>query len=300
MEPRHAAGEPSVDRETARQVDPGQAPDSFDPWRLEGPSLDDEGGLPSAHADRLMALGSMVTEIAHEINNLLSPILVYSDLAHRPKAKEEIKSKALQVTQHCAKHAALYLESIMDLARPYYDPAEAGHKPASEPGDGVVSCDLPSIWAKVELLLAPELRRRDVELTQSFEIEPVNMSEVHLHQMLLNLTSNAARSLPDQGGKISVSSSLKTVKDINPSLIVEFADNGPGLPEEIRKAVFEAEDEGGDLSSLPREVAGHGFGLRICRRLARRWGGELVYCPRDEPGAVFQLILPSDAKPLSR
>src|SRR5690606_34674136 len=112
---------------------------------------------------------------------------------------------------------------------------------------------------------------------------------IRLRQVLDNLLSNALKYTPPPG-RIEVRT--RTCRDPEPSrpgewLVVEVADNGPGIPVEHREAVFDEVARLHDNSP----IKGHGLGLPTARALARRLGGGLTI-EDSEPGATFAIWIP--------
>jgi PAS domain S-box-containing protein len=104
-------------------------------------------------------------------------------------------------------------------------------------------------------------------------------------QVVLNLLSNAVKYTPN-GGTISVKCRKA---DITVSVIV--CDNGPGIPDSMREAIFEPFVQVG--RSLTSMKEGTGLGLAISRELAKAMGGSLTFEPRPEGGSRFTLTLPA-------
>ncbi len=116
---------------------------------------------------------------------------------------------------------------------------------------------------------------------------PAEVDVGRCRQIVVNLLSNAIRHSPE-GGAIVVSLELEAAQSL---LTVE--DDGPGVPEAMREAVFEPYRQAGD-DDLSR--GGYGLGLAIVRQLARLHGGGASV--EDTPrGARFRVILPLSAPP---
>ena len=100
-----------------------------------------------------------------------------------------------------------------------------------------------------------------------------------IFRVLMNLARNAIQAM-SQGGEIVVSASWGGA-----GIIVEFADNGPGLPDKARQHLFEP-----FIGSTRTE--GTGLGLAIAKELVVAHGGDLTLLRSDPGGAVFRLDLP--------
>jgi signal transduction histidine kinase len=105
-------------------------------------------------------------------------------------------------------------------------------------------------------------------------------------RILRILLDNAVRASPVDGH-------ITVELNLGPEALVRVSDEGPGVPEDEREAIFERFSRGRDTAGQ----AGFGLGLAIGRELARRMGGELVLEPSRPCGAVFTLRLPAALAP---
>jgi signal transduction histidine kinase len=104
-----------------------------------------------------------------------------------------------------------------------------------------------------------------------------------VERMLENLLSNAARHTPpDSHIWVRV-----TAEDGGAMLVVE--DDGPGVPDDMKKAIFEAFQRGSDAAGLP----GTGIGLSLVARFAELHGGRAWVEDRPGGGASFRVFLPN-------
>ena len=112
--------------------------------------------------------------------------------------------------------------------------------------------------------------------------------EDRLLQVLLNLLSNAAKFVPQQGGQVV----LRLQADAA-GLTVTVQDNGPGVPVEQRALIFEKFRQGGDASHRPQ---GTGLGLPISRQIIEHHGGQMWLRTEPGQGAAFCFTLPWQAQ----
>lgn len=143
--------------------------------------------------------------------------------------------------------------------------------------------------ARVELAALAERAATDARATHHREIivsvtgSPcVAGDDVALARVLENLLGNAAKYAPE--GPIELS-----IAERDGRVIVDVADQGPGIPEDQRESIFEP------FARLKRddELPGTGLGLAVVRGVAERLGGSASALPREGGGLVMRLDLPA-------
>jgi signal transduction histidine kinase len=105
-----------------------------------------------------------------------------------------------------------------------------------------------------------------------------------LTQVLLTLLSNAAKFVPQGRGRIEVRLSADAA-----GVSVQVQDNGPGVPVEQQKLIFEKFRQGGDAANRPQ---GTGLGLPISRQIVEHFGGRMWLRCEPGHGACFGFDLP--------
>ena len=110
-----------------------------------------------------------------------------------------------------------------------------------------------------------------------------------LMQVVLNLLSNAAKFVPEQGGRVDIVLSTDAA-----GVSVSVQDNGPGVPAAQQTLVFEKFRQGGDGVSRPQ---GTGLGLPISRQIIAHFGGRLWLDSGATAGARFVFWLPCNTIP---
>jgi signal transduction histidine kinase len=117
-------------------------------------------------------------------------------------------------------------------------------------------------------------------------LPPVRGDRERLRQVIQNLVDNAVK-YSSAGGEVRVSAGTE-----NGRIRVDVRDEGPGIPVEDQKLIFEKFGR----SSVPGgAVPGTGLGLFIARSIVEAHGGWLDVASAPEAGAVFTLALPLDA-----
>jgi signal transduction histidine kinase len=203
-------------------------------------------------------------------------------------------------------NAAVALQSAVGTLGRSLDPAEASR--AIEQAQGVirrVSATLDNTVAATALLngegrlstvdadlqvlidlclgdLPPEARPR-VQVAYRADARSARLEPTLVRLALRNLLTNATLYAPP-GSPVE----LRVLDSDEPlALVLEVADQGPGIPDELHDRIF---DEGvrGEQSTVP----GYGLGLHVVKRVARLHGGRIDWRPNDPRGSVFRLTLP--------
>ena len=229
-------------------------------------------------AEKLGAIGQLVSGVAHEINN---PAAIISGSA-QTMLLDDLKPDHREMVQ------AMYDEAtrIGRITQNLLAFARAGGKERT-------LIDLNDIVRRTVALRAYHLSTVDVTITLDLDATNPkiwsNASE--LQQMLLNLVINAEQAVLTVAPPRSVTvRSRASERDVR----LEVADNGPGVPPEIRNRVFDP------FFTTKPEGVGTGLGLSICYGIARDHGGRIWVEPEPGQGARFLIDLPRDPRTQAR
>ncbi len=242
------------------------------------------GTLSSLHGDmeqvhRLATLGTLAASIAHEINNILTPVLGYAQLAKSDPSDVDLQAKALDRAIAGVEATSAIVDAILGFARP-----DKQDQPAriSDVLDAALTC----------LARKPEKDgvRLHMDVDPSFAVQ---MRAVSLQQVLINLLLNAFTALSGKRGEVYVS-----VVEIESRMMqITIADTGPGIPPEIQRTLFEPFVTT-NQSNAPRQ--GSGLGLAVCKQLIQAAGGTITVQTKLGQGTAFTLRLPTaDSQPIA-
>ncbi|MCC5786949.1 MAG: HAMP domain-containing histidine kinase [Phycisphaerales bacterium] len=215
-------------------------------------------------SDRLATLGLAAAMLAHEFNNLLTPIKMATGAAKAKRGDPAAMARAVEVADKNATRATEIADSILRLAGEPRSPAEAADVLMAT--DDALNC------------LGGELHQDRVEVL--CDVAPglkVPMAQGALQQVLLNLILNARDAMRPRGGRLSIRTDCSTG---NIRIIVE--DTGRGMaPEELAEAfrAFRRREESG----------GVGLGLTICQKLVETAGGEIRAASEVGVGTRFEI-----------
>jgi two-component system NtrC family sensor kinase len=223
------------------------------------------------HAEKMAAVGQLVSGVAHEVNNPLTAILGFADLMMDNPELPESARKDLRVILQEAQRTKQIVQNLLSFARqmpPQWKPIQ-----------------LNPILKRTLQLRAYDFHSRGVAVTESYDDSlPLVMGDSQqLQQVFLNILNNAYDAVRDTGPgpRIEISSLRK-----DDFVEVLFRDNGSGIsqPERIFDPFFTTKQVG----------EGTGLGLSICYGIVKEHGGE-IFCSNNTagPGATFTVRFPA-------
>ncbi len=226
-------------------------------------------------SQRLATIGTISAVIAHEFNNLLTPIISYSQFALQSAQSEkpdlELIQKALGKSFTSATKAGRICQSMLALAR-----GESSFGPV----------DVQHLVDETLAVMARDPKKDGIALR--VHIQPglrVLGDAVQLEQVLLNLLINARQSMLGKGGSLSI----KAVAD-GPMVRLQVIDSGCGVPEKLLGRIFEPFFT--TKGTVRRgESKGTGLGLAICKQIIEHHQGRIEVQSQVGKGTCFTLQL---------
>ncbi len=224
----------------------------------------------AAHREKMHALGLMTASLAHEVGNPLAAATVSLDVCSHKLAKGAV-APARRYLEHAVeelRRTEAIIRSVLDFGR-----KEADGGASARLDLGELAC---SALRLVRLSRGARKRRLSVRLPD--DLPAAFGNDGMAHQVLVNLLLNAVDASPEHG-EIVVEGGYDARM-----VWLDVCDQGAGIPEEMREAVFSA------LFTTKRQ--GSGLGLSISRDLMRRMGGELALVQGDGGSCRFRMSLP--------
>jgi two-component system NtrC family sensor kinase len=229
-------------------------------------------------AERLATMGQLLAGIAHELNNPLSVVLGQASLLHAD-ARGGLLAERAQEILRAAERCARIVRNFLALARQRPPERQQVH--------------LNHVVQEVVELLAYTLRANavHVHLHLADELPPLWADPDQLHQVVLNLSTNAYQAMVETPTPRRLTFTTQ-FDDERARVILEVADTGPGILPEIATRIFEP------FSTTKPLGVGTGLGLSLCKGIVEGHGGTIGVESQSGHGAVFRIDLPVDVAPV--
>ncbi len=217
--------------------------------------------------EKLTALGRMAAGIAHEINNPLAGILLFSSNLVKKANKGPIK-EGLEIIVRESQRCKIIIQEMLEFAR--------DRKPQKR------HADINRIIEKSLTILENEMRLRHIQLKKSLseEMKTTLLDENQLEQVFVNLLLNAIQAI-NENGAITVRTHMGPRQE---SLVVEIADTGCGIARENLDKIFEP------FFSTKKE--GSGLGLAVSYGIIQNHQGRIEVESQEGKSACFRITLP--------
>lgn len=245
-----------------------------------------------AWSNRLSQLGMLTAALAHETNNLLTPIGSYAQLALANPGNAELTERALKAAIAGSKKGAKLVEGVMEVASPNPKNRTGSQKNA-------VACKVNEVVEGSITFMLPIAKQLGVNVISRVEPATAAIDALALEQVLINLISNACQAMRTMTGKraIHIESS-----ELNGRLILRIIDTGPGIPKAIYNRLFEpfvttAGINEPPADNLENQATGSGLGLSICKQIVEAAGGQIGLVSSSEHGSTFSIELPLTKQP---
>lgn len=226
-----------------------------------------------AQAQKLTALGELLSTTTHEFNNVLMTILNYAQMGLRHK-DEPTRDKALSKILSAAQRAAKITNSVLGMAR--------NRSNSFEP------TDLAQIIEETLVLLSREMSKYRISIEMQVSAVPeVPAMGNQIQQVLLNLLINARQAMP-QGGRLLIKLEHDTTAG---TVDLTVRDTGSGIPQDKLRRIFEpffTTKSGPDDSGK----GGTGLGLAACRSIIEAHHGRIRVESTVGKGTAFTIKLP--------
>lgn len=225
-----------------------------------------------AQNEKLASIGQLAGGFAHEINNPLGGILVFSQMLLREMNQDSPQYQDVVEIEAAAKRCKTIVENLLDYSR------QRPVKPKVE------ECDLHAVIAsavKFAALGHNQGQRSEVDLKLNATNHQLISDPNRLTQVFLNLCSNAFQAMPD-GGKLTLETENLSIGK-NKYIIAKVIDNGMGIKSEHLGKIFEP------FFTTKEPGQGTGLGLSIVHGIVQDLGGTIEATSKKNRGTIFTL-----------
>ncbi len=234
-------------------------------------------------SQKLEAIGTLAGGIAHDFNNILTPIIGYTEISQLSLPESSKGWQNLQEVLNAANQARELIKQILTFSRRN----ETEKKPVLL--QAVVKDTLKLLRASIP---------STIEIRDSVDpnCDAISANQTQMHQILMNLCTNAYYAMRDQGGILVIS--LSEI-DITPDnyianldlqtgkyLRLEVSDTGTGIEKDNLKRIFEPY-----FSTKPMDD-GTGLGLSVVHGIVTSHGGHITVYSEPGQGSTFHVYLP--------
>ena len=248
--------------------------------------LEDEKNLHRklAEANKILALGQMASGVAHDFNNILGAIMGYSEMTMIDMPQNHVARHNLSQILKASHRAKDVVQQILAYTRKH----ELERK----------VIDLKEITNEALKFIRASIPST-IEIRPLIPKEPciITADATMIHQIIMNLCTNAHHAMLDQGGILSLSLEcldLRTIServddDLKPGRYIKLsvADTGIGMPPEIIDRIF-------DPYFTTKEIGvGTGLGLSVVQGIVKSHNGAIKVDSKSGNGTTFDIFLPS-------
>jgi two-component system, cell cycle sensor histidine kinase and response regulator CckA len=264
---------PVLDGNTVTRVD-GALRDFTDQKTLERQLM---------RSQRLESIGTLASGIAHDLNNVLTPIMIGVQLL-RDRTTDSRSIEMLGTLELSTARGAELIRQVLAFARGIEEQRK--------------SICLPRVFAEIKKILAETLPRSISTYTEIPEtLWPVRGDFTQLHQLVLNLCVNARDAMPSGGELTMIAGNVviqepREADDLKlipgPYVRFEICDTGRGIVEQFRDKIFDP------FFTTKADGQGSGLGLFTVRTIVRSHRGFIDVASQTGKGSIFTVYLPAD------
>ncbi len=238
------------------------------------------------HAQRIESIGTLASGIAHDLNNVLTPLLISVQVL-KEKVTDEDGRKLLQALEANVQRGAGLVKQVLTFGRGM---------------EGMHILVDPKHIAREIKQIVHETFPKSVEFESHCpaDLWTITGDPTQLHQVLLNLCVNARDAMP-KGGKLSLHMENALVDETHaamnlearpgPYVVISVADTGTGIPKEIRDKIFDP------FFTTKEPGKGTGLGLSTTLAIVNRHDGFILCQSEVGKGTTFKIYFPANRTP---
>lgn len=237
-------------------------------------------------SQRMEAIGSLAGGVAHDLNNLLSPMLMVRSLI-KPEHCTRNERQLLDTVHQAARRAAAIVRQLLDFSR-----GREGNRQA---------IPVAPVFREATAFLRETLPR-DIVIKSSIQsgLWPVVADSTQLHQVLVNLCVNARDAMRGGGTLCLTAENIECDGAVLPGaqagrfVLFTVADTGVGIPPNITDRIFDP------FFTTKEPGSGTGLGLSTVAGIVKNHGGYVTVYSEPGVGSSFHVYLPAAGQPEQR
>jgi signal transduction histidine kinase/ActR/RegA family two-component response regulator len=232
---------------------------------------------------KMQAIGTLAGGIAHDFNNILFPIIGYTELALEDVPNASLTAKNLEEVLKASQRARELVQQILTFSRQHDHPL----KPVR------IQSVVKEALGFLKASLPPTIT---IKHSITDDLEPVMADPTQIHQVLMNLCTNAYHAMEENGGTLEVTlvevflgaDTAVGQMGLRPGryLRLSVADTGSGMPPEVMERIFEP------YFTTKSKEKGTGLGLSVVHGLVKSHGGDIRVASQPGKGSHFDVLLP--------
>jgi PAS domain S-box-containing protein len=231
-------------------------------------------------AQKMEAIGTLAGGIAHDFNNILSAIIGHTELAMMNKGLASRPLKHLKEALGASRRAKELVQQIMTFSRQ----KDLDRKPVN----------LSLLVEEIQKMLRASLPATiEIRSTIKDRQSMIMADATQIHQVLMNLCTNAAQAMPDQRGTLELSLEQVDVEEVHtsslkpgPYLKLCVSDDGLGMDRQTLDRIFDP------YFSTKKPGEGTGLGLAVVHGIVISYEGEINVHSRPGKGTRFDVLFP--------
>lgn len=251
-------------------------------------------------AAKMASLGTLVSGVAHEINNPIMAVMLNAPILRKTWA-----SAIPILDDHCSRHGDFYVHSmsyslLRDRVPMLLNHIEDGAARVKsivgdlkdfarqQPADMSEAVDINRITQKAVGLVENLIKKSTLDFSADYhpDLPSVKGNSQRIEQVIINLLVNACQSLPDKDRAIRLSTSRNTDEE---TVLIEVRDQGSGMGKELLERVRDP------FFTTKRESGGTGLGLSISERIMEEHGGSMAFTSTPGKGTTVRITFPVNA-----
>ncbi|MGD9210415.1 MAG: ATP-binding protein [Desulfobacteraceae bacterium] len=243
-------------------------------------------GAQLRHSQKMEAMGTLAGGIAHDFNNILTAIIGYTELSMMDVDENARLSNNLQEIYRAGNRATDLVKQILTFCR------QTEHERRAIQISPIVKEALKLLRSSIPSTI-------DISPIIEENLGVIMADPTQIHQIVMNLCTNAAQAMEKNGGKLVVTldriildSRFDTIHpdmELGPYIKLTVSDTGYGIPPEIIDKIFDP------YFTTKKMGEGTGLGLSVSQGIVKSYGGEITVESSPKRGTIFRVYLPESS-----